>query len=921
MFRIENSPDKPTAVVFGGAGFIGKNLCRKLLNRGLNVISVDKNPAPEDLGGVTHILADLATFPININQPVEYVFCLIGSSASFQSDLAAIEKILNFCIEKKARLLYLSTVNIYSGVASSRELGNYSGDTVFSRDVHSVQEVKRAAELMISQATSGGLEAVVVRSSEVYGPGMNVRSRGSLIGEIFYQALNNKTIGIYGDGRCEVHPTFVDDLTDGLVTAMLRPAAQGRIYTIVSLPSTSLLELANKIKFFCRSESNLEFLPDDPACHPPFLFKEAQAAQEELGLTFTNDLDSGLSQTAMSLAQTKVVPDQVKVATSPPVNLPAPKKKYWPRWLILLLAVVGTGIILLAVSGFMLVSIKNHSIVPLTPTLASGTVKVASSLREFLAIVGLKSAGDRLYFYATGFRDFSLLINRLIAVYPLVKSLTQLGSPSGQGISSEMVNRLVVELGAIRTDLGFLLARPLVLEKYRPMVEAAYLLSSVASDLDGEVASLLVIGGRAKYLILFQNNAELRPAGGFIGSYALVTLENGRLLDYKISDVYQADGQLKGRVLPPDEILHYLGQPSWFLRDSNWSPDFSLSARRAGWFLEKEIGEKVDGVVGVDLFVVQKLLSLTGPIVLAEFNNETVTAENFFQKAEYHAEINFFPGSTQKSDYLSAVAGAVITKLPRLSDPTAVLMAVSDLITGRHLQFFTLNPSAQMVWQRYNLDGRLGWENLGPDGLAMVEANLGANKANFFVKKSLSVVTDIGKNGEINHAVTAVFRNDSPNDTWPAGRYKDYLRFYVPLGAKLTSVSLGDDREPVISSVLTEAAIKKLDPKQFLVLETIDNGLLSWGFLVEVPVKSSQTVTLKYRSPVGLNLSLAQNKLAFNFRKQAGTDKDNLSYTVNYPLFLTPTDFGNALVSAGSVRYNTDLSVDRKFSVVWKKQP
>ncbi|MBI4099797.1 DUF4012 domain-containing protein, partial [Candidatus Microgenomates bacterium] len=163
------------------------------------------------------------------------------------------------------------------------------------------------------------------------------------------------------------------------------------------------------------------------------------------------------------------------------------------------------------------------------------------------------------------------------------------------------------------------------------------------------------------YLVVFQNSAELRPTGGFIGSYALVTMASGRLIGFKIYDIYAADGQLRGNIAPPDEILHFLGQPSWFMRDANFSPDWPLTARRLEWFLEKETGIKADGVIGINLGAVQKMLVATGPITLA--NGETVTADNFFEKAEYAAEINFFPGSTQKSQYLSQVAQALLGKI------------------------------------------------------------------------------------------------------------------------------------------------------------------------------------------------------------------------------------------------------------------
>jgi hypothetical protein len=80
------------------------------------------------------------------------------------------------------------------------------------------------------------------------------------------------------------------------------------------------------------------------------------------------------------------------------------------------------------------------------------------------------------------------------------------------------------------------------------------------------------LGGRRKYAVLFQNNMELRATGGFIGSLAILSFENGKLYDMPIFDVYDADGQLKGRRPPARSDI--LGEANWYLRDSNFDPDF-----------------------------------------------------------------------------------------------------------------------------------------------------------------------------------------------------------------------------------------------------------------------------------------------------------------------------------------------------------
>jgi hypothetical protein len=139
------------------------------------------------------------------------------------------------------------------------------------------------------------------------------------------------------------------------------------------------------------------------------------------------------------------------------------------------------------------------------------------------------------------------------------------------------------------------------------------------------------------YLILLQNSTELRPTGGFIGSMALATVHGGFIKDLKVEDVYTADGQLKGHADPPKPISEILGQEHWYLRDSNWDPDFSQSGKTAAWFYQKETNTAVDGVIAVSSPFLIDILKATGPITLADYNDQ-ITADNFYGKSLYYIQ-------------------------------------------------------------------------------------------------------------------------------------------------------------------------------------------------------------------------------------------------------------------------------------------
>ncbi|TSC53918.1 MAG: hypothetical protein LiPW31_289, partial [Microgenomates group bacterium LiPW_31] len=188
------------------------------------------------------------------------------------------------------------------------------------------------------------------------------------------------------------------------------------------------------------------------------------------------------------------------------------------------------------------------------------------------------------------------------------------------------------------------------------------------------IPDLIGLNKRQVYLILFQNNMELRPTGGFIGSFALLTLDQGRLVDFEVQDVYWADGQLKGHIEPPPALKKYLGEAGWYLRDSNWDPDFPTSAARADWFLEKETGRTVDGVVGINLEVAKNILEAIGETELSDFK-EKINSKNLFERAEYHSETNFFPGSTQKQDFLGSLTRALFEKIKNVDQKTWLKLA------------------------------------------------------------------------------------------------------------------------------------------------------------------------------------------------------------------------------------------------------
>ena len=168
-----------------------------------------------------------------------------------------------------------------------------------------------------------------------------------------------------------------------------------------------------------------------------------------------------------------------------------------------------------------------------------------------------------------------------------------------------------------------------------------------------------------KYLVLLQNNYELRPTGGFMGSYAIITFEGGVLKNWEVQDIYTPDGQIEGHVPPLVPFQQAFKTGDWRLPNSNWNPNFPDAVDDMLWFFAKGGVGDIDGVIAVNFELFEKLIQIVGPFKPYDFDEE-VNIDNFYELAQGTAEDNFFPGSRAKKNYLSGVATTLFDKIPAL---------------------------------------------------------------------------------------------------------------------------------------------------------------------------------------------------------------------------------------------------------------
>ena len=417
-------------------------------------------------------------------------------------------------------------------------------------------------------------------------------------------------------------------------------------------------------------------------------------------------------------------------------------------------------------------------------------------------------------------------------------------------------------------------------------------------------------GKTKKYMVLFQNESELRPTGGFISSYGMLSFEKGRLLGLEIKDVYEADGQLKGHVEPPWEIKNILGEAKWFMRDANWKVDFTKAGADIQWFLDKETNQKVDGVIGINLAVAKSFLKVIGEIYVSDFK-ETITEANLYEQAEFYAETKFFPGSIQKISFLGTIGKQIFEEIKGLNveKKISLLQSIVNLLEENEIQIALNNQESGKIinnlgWDGKIYNGKCGVGDCVTDYLYVVEANLGVNKANYFLNRNIEQAINISQN-QIERVIKINYENTAKNNNWPGGDYKNYLRVYLPKEVNLSQIKVLDAGDVSNFKIYKndEIRISEVDGKKEV------------GFLVIVPTTKKRIVEISYSSKIDLVGKTKFNYISY-IQKQSGSGETGLVSLVNYPADWQPTQVQPAAsLVGGKLLFNQKLNKDIKMGI------
>ena len=476
--------------------------------------------------------------------------------------------------------------------------------------------------------------------------------------------------------------------------------------------------------------------------------------------------------------------------------------------------------------------------------------------------------------------------------------MTQAGSGISSQTSTDIVTKLNLLGAYIENALPHALAAQAALAKVDSNVVPAQYTEKIVklqSETPAIAASMqeflkfvhtltFLLGGESKmrYLTLFQNNTELRPTGGFVGSFAEIDMDNGAIANMRLpgGGTYDVQGQLDAFVEAPQALS--LINPRWEFQDGNWFPDFPTSAKKMQWFYEHAGGPTTDGVVAVNATFIEKLIGLVGPIEMPEYGL-VLDSENFLFATEKAVEIDADKTKNTPKAILGDMAPMLIDKVKAADAKTLIkiVMLIEQGLAERDIQVYFRDNDAQKVMQDLGFSGSI--EQTDGDYLMVVNTNIGGGKTDAVIDQTIDLDVNISESGTIVDDLTYTKTHHGMANALFSGRNNvDYVRFYVPEGSVLLSA---DGFEPPAQGLFEPSDIPlTVDDDLSIVMsdQTRDalSGMDIWnefgktvfGGWVQTAPGETQVIRLSYRIPQVLFSADSDTSFLARARRQLGFD-------------------------------------------------
>ena len=343
---------------------------------------------------------------------------------------------------------------------------------------------------------------------------------------------------------------------------------------------------------------------------------------------------------------------------------------------------------------------------------------------------------------------------------------------------------------ALRSVAG--ISRGAVPDEYQGSSEEFKLLFAAMIDDMKDIVSLidaanLVFGqdGYKKYLVIFQNNHELRPTGGFAGSFAVVDVKNGKI-DWDIPEggTYDLQGQMNLPLKPP--VPMQTVNKEWEFQDSNWYSHLPASAQLMERMYEEARGDSVDGVITINATVLKRLLKVVGSIKNNKIDGE-LNSQNVLSKLQYKVERGYEDKKKPKA-ILSNLSSQIMKRLENIEKLDLLKLVVQGhkALENKEIQVYMDDQHAQETFRSFGWTGEILSPNDQQDYLHLVHSNFQGQKSNASIEEDIVLDTKIRKDGSVVNKLSIIRKHTGDPDTeFYGGKNISHIKTYVPKGAKL----------------------------------------------------------------------------------------------------------------------------------------
>jgi hypothetical protein len=424
------------------------------------------------------------------------------------------------------------------------------------------------------------------------------------------------------------------------------------------------------------------------------------------------------------------------------------------------------------------------------------------------------------------------------------------------------------------------------------------------------IAPILLGGvksGPQTYLLLMQNEDELRPTGGYLTAAGTAVVLNGKLISINTESSELVDDLRKPYPIPPWQFKEFMNIDMFLFRDSNWFTNFPTTASWAEYFYSYARASSANGTIAIDMHVIVRLLETLGPVEVVNVNYP-ITSENvlaYLRSAE-KTRPKGVAGTWDRKQFISDLAKPLIQKIlnSRGQSWTKLLPVLIELLDEKHILLQFDNEEATAFLERRNWDGSVRIPNKS-DFLMAVDTNMGYNKSNAVMEMSynynVNLTAPTSPSGfllvqQTNHSIV-----DVPCEPYSTARYKllptkpgdtpeliynmdechwGYLRVYTPEGSSL--LRSNPQEIPAESTMLGEVIPPRTD-----VLGTEDiRGAQVYGTMVLTSTRKSTTSDFEYSLPADVVTKNSEdNSWTYHLKvqKQPGMIAPLLTLTLQLP--------------------------------------